>query len=119
MTQFPQAVAAYYESLEGAHRETLMTMRERILMIAPDSVEVMKYAMPTFISGGIEIAGLLSNKNHIGYYPYSGKVLSKLPRELAPFKTTTGALHVPLGEPLDEALIRLLIETKRALYDEH
>jgi hypothetical protein len=42
MTQFPQAVAAYYESLEGAHRETLTTMRERILMIAPDSVEVIK-----------------------------------------------------------------------------
>jgi uncharacterized protein YdhG (YjbR/CyaY superfamily) len=74
--------------------------------------------MPTFVSGGIEIAGLLSNKNHIGYCPYSGKVLSMLPRELAPFKTTTGALHVPLGEPLDEALIRILIEVRRTIKEQ-
>lgn len=119
MIEIPVDVAQYYASLEGAHRDTLLTMRERILSVAPDSIEVMKYAMPTFISNGIEIAGLLANKNHIGYYPYSGKVLNKLPDDLAGFKATTGALHVPVGRPLDEKLIRLLIDTKRALHDEH
>lgn len=115
MTEIPETVAGYYKSLNGVHRETMLEMRERILSIAPDSVEIIKYAMPTFVSDGVEIAGLLANKNHVGYYPYSGQVLNQFQDELADFKTTPGALHVPLGQPIETELIAKLVEARRLL----
>lgn len=118
MIEIPETVAGYYKSLNGVHRETMLEMRKRILRVAPDSIEIIKYAMPTFVSDGVEIAGLLANKNHVGYYPYSGQVLKRIPDQVAAYKTTTGALHVPLGEPLDEALIRRLIEVRRTIEEQ-
>ncbi|MEI9906916.1 MAG: DUF1801 domain-containing protein [Actinomycetota bacterium] len=69
MTRLPKAVAAYYSSQDSVHKETLLEMRRRILEVIPDAEEVIKYGMPTFISDGKAVVGLLANKNHIGYYP--------------------------------------------------
>ena len=111
----PPAVKPYYDAQSGVHLETLLEMRNRILSIVPDADEVIKYSMPTFIVDGEPVCGLLANKKHIGYYPFAGSVLAKFPDVLEKYKTTPGALHVPLGEPLTKALITKLIRARQAL----
>lgn len=97
--RIPKSVANCYRAQESPHKELLLEMRRRILEIIPDAEEVMKYSMPTFILDGQDIAGLKANKNQVGYYPYSGSVISKFPELLEKYQATKGALHISQRRP--------------------
>ena len=112
MAKIPKAVADYYSAQSGVHKETLMEMRNRILEIIPGATEIIKYSMPTFVHEGNEVAGLLANKNHIGYYPYSGSVISQFPDIEEKYTTSKGALHVPLGKALSKSDLKKLIRAR-------
>lgn len=118
MAKIPKEVANYYSSQSGIHKETLMEMRNRILELIPGATEIFKYSMPTFVHEGNEVAGLLANKNHIGYYPYSGSVISKFPEIEAKYTTSRGALHVPLGKPLAKSELKKLIKARISMCPE-
>lgn len=107
-----QSTAAIYRKAPLAHRKTMLTLRERILEIIPKAEEVISYGMPAFKVDGNVIAGIMAAKNHVGYYPFSGSVLSLFPKELAKYKTTKSAIHVPIGKPLSKALISKLIHAR-------
>ena len=109
MTKLPKAVAEYYSNQDSLHKETLLEMRRRILEVIPESEEIIKYGMPTFLFNGKAVVGIMANKNHIGYYPYSGSVLIQFPEISEKYKTTKGALHIPLGKPLSTTIIRKLV----------
>ena len=79
MSRIPKSVSGYYASAPATHKATLLEMRERTLEVVPGAKEIIKYAMPTFVADGIEVAGLMFHKKHIGYYPYSGSILKKFP----------------------------------------
>ena len=87
-------------------------MRNRILEIIPDAEEVVSYGMPAFKLDGRVLAGLLANKKHVGYYPFSGSILHLFPEELAKFSTTKSAIHVPVDKPLAKGLIKKLIKAR-------
>ena len=87
-------------------------MRSRILEIVPDAEEVVSYGMPAFKVDGTVVAGLLANKNHVGYYPFSGSILKLFPEELTKYKTTLSAIHVPIDKPLAKGLIKKLIKAR-------
>ena len=110
----PAEVAAYYEAQVSPHRETLLEMRRRILRVLPTAQERIKYSMPTFVYDGQDVCGLMAHRNHVGYYPYSGSVLSQLPELTAKYGGTPGALHVPVDSPLPQSAIRALITTRLA-----
>jgi len=74
----------------------------------------MKYSMPTFVFEGSDVAGLKANKDFVGYYPYSGSVLSQFPEITKKYETTKGSLHVPLGVPLLKSEVRKLIKARIA-----
>lgn len=101
-----------YESAPTEHRQTMLVMRERILALVPDAKEVVTYGMPAFrVEGGI-VAGMMANKAFVGYYPFSGSILAQFPDQLASYKQTKSALHVPLGKPLSKSLLRLLLRAR-------
>ena len=75
--------------------------------------EVVSYAMPAFKVEGKIVAGLLSNKKHVGYYPFSGSILHLFIEELQNFTTTKSALHVPIDRPLSKTLLRKLIKARQ------
>lgn len=112
MSSFPKSVAGYYATLSGEHLETIVEMRSRILAVIPDATEAMKYGMPTFFVDGTAVCGLLSNKKHIGFYPYSGSLLGRFPEIIEKYVTTKGALHVPLNAPLPKSMVKNLIRAK-------
>ncbi|MEY3977806.1 MAG: hypothetical protein RLZZ284_662, partial [Actinomycetota bacterium] len=43
----------------------MLVMRERILKIVPEAVEVVSYGMPAFKIDGAIVAGMLAAKNHV------------------------------------------------------
>ena len=92
----------------------MLELRDRILEIVPDAVEVVSYGMPAFKVEDCIVAGLLANKNHVGYYPFSGSVLHLFSKELAKYTTTKSALHVPIDQPLSKALLAKLIKKRIA-----
>jgi uncharacterized protein YdhG (YjbR/CyaY superfamily) len=116
--RIPKSVSGYYSSAPATHKETLLEMRERILEVVPGAKEIIKYAMPTFVADGIEVAGLMFHKNHIGYYPYSGSILKQFPEICAKYRTSTGALQVPIDKPLLKSEVRKLIKARIALEKE-
>lgn len=71
--------------------------------------------IPNLVAGYYEVAGLKANKNHVGYYPYSGSVLSQFPEITEKYKTTKGALHIPLGMPLPKSEVKKLIKAHIAM----
>lgn len=90
----------------------MVEMRERILEIAPNAEELVSYGMPAFKVDGCIVAGLLANKNHVGYYPFSGSILHLFPEELEKFTITKSAIHVPIDKPLTKGLIKKLIKAR-------
>jgi uncharacterized protein YdhG (YjbR/CyaY superfamily) len=114
-TTIPASVKKFYSSAPLPHRKTMLEMRSRILEIVPNADEVVSYGMPAFKVDGTVVAGLLANKNHIGYYPFSGSILKLFPEELANFKTTLSAIHVPVEKPLSKTLLRKLIRARLKL----
>jgi uncharacterized protein YdhG (YjbR/CyaY superfamily) len=91
----------------------MLEMRKRILEIVPMAEEVVSYGMPAFKVEGKIVAGLLSNKKHVGYYPFSGSILHLFTEELQNFTTTKSALHVPIDRPLSKTLLRKLIKARQ------
>ena len=115
MKKIPRAVASYYASAPATHKETLLEMRTRILEVVPLADEIIKYAMPTFVVEGVEVAGLMFHKSHIGYYPYSGSILNKFPEICAKYKTSKGALQMPIDKPLLKGEVKKLIKARLTL----
>ena len=110
--RIPAQIKKHYDVAPSPHRETMLEMRERILAIIPKAEEVVSYGMPAFKLDGVVVAGLLANKNHVGYYPFSGSILKLFPKELAAFRTTLSAIHVPVDKPLTKALLTKLIKAR-------
>lgn len=110
--QLPVAVRAHYQSAPIPHKETMLEMRRRILEIVPVAQEVVSYGMPAFKVDDTIVAGLLANKKHVGYYPFSGSILRLFPEELAGFSKTMSAIHVPIDKPLTKTLIKKLIKAR-------
>jgi len=113
--RIPADVKKYYDNAPSPQRETMLEMRERILSIIPKAEEVVSYGMPAFRLDGVVVAGVLANKRHVGYYPFSGSILRLFPEELAKFTTTKSAIHVPVDKPLTKTLLTKLIKARIAL----
>lgn len=107
-----KVVKKAYENSPLPHRKTMLKMRENIFRIIPNAEEVISYGMPAFRVNGSVVAGLLANKKHVGYYPFSGSVLVNFKKELINFSHTKSAIHVPVDKPLSKAFISKLIKAR-------
>ena len=110
--RMPADVKKLYVAAPSPHQQTMLEMRGRILEIIPEAEEVVSYGMPAFRVDGVIVAGLLANKKHVGYYPFSGSILKDFKKDLAVFSQTKAALHVPIDKPLSKTLLRKLIKAR-------
>jgi uncharacterized protein YdhG (YjbR/CyaY superfamily) len=108
----PKNLENLYLKSPKSQQKTMLEMRKRILEIIPSAEEVISYGMPAFKYRGTVVAGLLSNKNHVGFYPFSGSVLALFREDLKKFKYTKSALHVPVDKPLSKTLLNKLIKAR-------
>jgi uncharacterized protein YdhG (YjbR/CyaY superfamily) len=109
-------VDEYLARLDAPARETLQLVRERILEIVPDAQECISYGMPGYkLPFGKKLkafAGFAAFKNHLSYFPHSGRISGKLADKLGDYDLIPSGLQFQRGEPLPLEVVRMLIEAR-------
>lgn len=101
----------YLEQFDPALRDELERIRSIDIGLLPGCEETISYGMPTIKYRGKSIIGFYVHKNHIGIYPFSGGVISKI-KELEDYSTTKSAIHEKFGQPLPDALIEKIVRER-------
>ena len=104
----------YLADLEEPKRSTLQRLRQTILEVVPEAEEGISYRVPAFRLEDKVIAGFAAFKNHLSYLPHSGSVFPELEDDVAPYKTSSGALQFPIDAPLPKPLVKRLVSVRIA-----
>lgn len=99
----PDSVEEYIAAQPEEVRSLLQSIRETIRAAAPEATEKISWRMPTFWQGE-NLIHFAAFKKHIGLYP-GGEATSVFAQRLAGYKTSKGAIQLPLGKPIDYKLI--------------
>jgi uncharacterized protein YdhG (YjbR/CyaY superfamily) len=102
-------IDAYIAAFPPETRHVLEEVRALVRAIAPDAVETMSYAIPTFDLNGKHLVHFAGYDKHIGFYP-TGRGIAAFKAELAPYKWSAGSVQFPLSDPLPANLIRRMVE---------
>ena len=104
-------VESYIATTPAEMHAKLNALRTTILTVLPDAEEQLKYQMPTFYWHENVIHFALF-KQHIGLYPTPSGVTA-FAAELTDYKTSKGAIQLPLTAPLPLDLIRRITEFRK------
>jgi len=108
-TDIDSYIAEFPESTQVA----LQQVRALIHEIAPDAVETISYAIPTFDLARKHLVHFAGYEHHIGLYP-TGSGAEAFRDEFAAYKTGKGSVQFPLDEPMPLDLIRRVVEFRVA-----
>jgi uncharacterized protein YdhG (YjbR/CyaY superfamily)/ribosomal protein S18 acetylase RimI-like enzyme len=104
------SIDEYIQSCPVDVQEKLTQVRMLVRSAAPDAREKISYQMPAFSLNG-NLVYFAAFKNHIGFYPGSGKIVfGKFKKELAKYKSGKGSVQFPLEEKLPLALIKRIVK---------
>lgn len=99
----------YLKTVEPAKRKALQRIRTLAKEVVPEAEEAIVYGMPALKFLGKPFLGFDAHKNHIGIYPFSGRVFETIADQLHGYKRTKGALHVPLDKPIPKSVLQTII----------
>lgn len=102
------SIDAYIADQPEEVRPLLQKIRETIRAAAPKATEKISYQMPTFWQGE-NLIHFAAFKKHIGLYP-GGEATTAFAERLIDYKTSKGAIQLPLGKPIDFALITDIVK---------
>jgi uncharacterized protein YdhG (YjbR/CyaY superfamily) len=105
-------IDTYLAGLEEPKRSTLQELRRTILEVIPEAEQGISYRLPAFRLQGKVVAGFAAFKNHLSYLPHSGSVFPQLQNDVAPYRTSSGALQFPVDKPLPKPLVEKLIRVR-------
>ncbi|MBS2021135.1 MAG: DUF1801 domain-containing protein [Deltaproteobacteria bacterium] len=110
--RIPKDIDDYLSWVPADRRATLEVVRARIHELLPKAIECISYGMPAFrVEGGV-FAGFVATRNGCSYFPFSGRTLTTLAKDVAKFSQTKGALHFDGDVPLSKALLKKLIAAR-------
>lgn len=102
------SIDEYIHSFDKDTQQKLEELREIIRDAAPmDAKETINYAMPTYRWHG-NLIHFAKFKNHIGIYP-GPAAIEALADRLSSFKTTKGAIQIPLNQEFPRELITQIV----------
>lgn len=107
MAQPPSDIDEYISGYPEETRAALAEIRAVIRDAAPMATEKIAYRMPTYHLGG-NLVHFAGHRSHIGFYP-TPSAIARFSTELAPYKTSKGAVQFPLDEALPADLIRRMV----------
>ena len=113
-----QDVDRYLEGLLPIQRAGLEDLREKLLRLTPGVTEAISYSMPAVVEDGKVLAGYAAFKNHLGYFPHSSIVISRLEPELTEYKSSKGGFQFGFDQRLPIDLVQKLVNEKRKLIAE-
>lgn len=108
MTTKPSSIDEYITGFPENVQEILQQIRKTIQKAAPDAVEAISYAMPTFKLNG-NLIHFAAFKNHIGLYP-APQGIEAFKKELSVYKGAKGSVQFPLDKPMPLALITKIVK---------
>ena len=103
-----QTVDEYISALPSQTRDAAASLRQAIQQAAPQAEEAISYNMPAFKWKGM-LVWYGAFKNHIGFYPRTSAIAA-FKSELAPFKTSKGAIQLPIDEPIPINLVKKIVK---------
>ena len=89
-------------------QKKLRELKKLIKREAPQSIEAMKYGIPTFVLNK-NLVHFAAYKTHIGFYP-APSGLQAFKKKISKYKSSKGAVQFPLDEPLPLALISKIVK---------
>ncbi len=98
-----RSIDEYIAGQSAEVQPLLQAVRETIRAAAPDAAELISWQMPTFRQGE-NLIHFAAFKKHIGLFP-GGEATSVFAERLAGYKTSKGAIQLPLDKPIDHHLI--------------
>ena len=98
----------YIQACPVEWQDKLNELRELIKKNAPNATEKLSWNMPTFYQQGNLIHFFLY-KHHIGLYPGADAIVY-FKEQLTEYKTTKGAIQLPLHKPLPKTLIEAIVK---------
>ncbi len=99
----PNSIDEYIDAQPEEMRSLLQRIRETIRDAAPKAAEKISWQMPTFWQRE-NLIHFAAFKKHIGLYP-GGEATSIFADRLKGYKTSKGAIQLPLDKPIDYELI--------------
>ncbi len=105
--KMPETIDQYIAQQPPEMAERLGAVRAAIRAAAPEATERISWRMPTFWQK-VNIAHFALFKRHIGFYPGS-EAIEAFAERLAPYKSSKGAVQLPLDRPLPLELIRDMV----------
>jgi len=102
-----KTIDEYIQSFPPDVQQPLERMRQTIREEVPEATEAISYNMPAFKLNGI-LVWFAAFKNHIGFYPRPSGI-EAFTKELAPYKSTKGAVQFPLNKPVPYELVRKVV----------
>lgn len=103
-----KSIKEYIEAQPKAVQPVLKEMYIVIRAAAPKAAEVIKYGIPTLV-GNKSLVHFAAAKTHLGFYP-TPSAIKKFVKELAPYKTTKGAVQIPYTSKLPKTLITKMVK---------
>jgi uncharacterized protein YdhG (YjbR/CyaY superfamily) len=105
----PNDINDYIASFPPATQELLEQMRSTIQKAAPDAVEAISYAMPTFKLNGKNLVHFAGYEKHIGFYatPTGHEAFKD---DLLKYKQGKGSVQFPINEPLPLDLVARIVK---------
>lgn len=104
-----QTIDDYIAEFPESTQAVLQQVRELIHATAPDAVETIAYAIPTFDLKKKHLVHFAAFTKHIGFYPTPSGI-DEFKKDLAPYATAKGTAQFPLSEPIPTDLIRRIVE---------
>ncbi len=101
----------YLAALPKNARATLEKLRADIRKAAPQATEKISYQMPAFVHHGV-LVSYAAFKDHCSFFPMSSSLLDRFAEDVAPYRTSKGTLHFPIGKPLPAALVKKLVQAR-------
>lgn len=108
----------YLEKVPAVHQERTKEMYHLLKNLLPEAQERLTYGMPTFYLYE-NLVHFAPMKKHLGFYPSPSPIVA-FKEQLAPFKTSKGAIQFAYDQPLPTELIKeiVLFRKKEVLGDD-
>ena len=108
MKNAPADIDEYIAGFPSNVQKLLQKIRKTIQKAAPDAVEAISYAIPTFRLNGnlVHFAGY---KNHISLYP-APRGAAQFKKELAQYEGGKGTVQFPLDQPVPYDLVTRIVK---------
>lgn len=103
----PDEIDAYIVSQPDDVQPMLNEIRATIRATAPDAIEKISWRMPTFWQGK-NLVHFAAFKHHIGLHP-GPEAIDAFADRLVGYRTSKGAIQLPLDKPVDHQLISDLV----------